>query len=175
MGKTGSKEEEMKTVVSDSGPIIHLSEINQLCLLKNCGGIHIPERVRLEADQVINIKWPSWIIVERLSDNEINRVDFWLRSGSMHGGEAEAFELFKRLKADWYLTDDADARLFVSEFGHEVHGTLGVILWNLAHSCINRKQALKPIAELKESSMWLSEKIIAHAISAAKDISDSRK
>ena len=110
-----------------------------------------------------------------VSDDERNRVDFWSRSGCLHGGESEAFELFKRLKADWYLTDDADARLFVSEFGHEVHGTLGVILWNLAHSCINRKQALNSITELRKSSMWLSEKIISHAISAVKEISDSRK
>ena len=103
MGETGSKEEKMNTVVSDTGPIIHLSEINQ------------------------------------------------------------------------YLTDDAEARLFASEFGYEVHGTLGVILWNLVDRHINEKQALDSISELRKSSIWLSEKIISHAINAVKEISNSRK
>jgi len=165
----------MNTVVSDTGPIIHLSEINQLPLLKSCGKIHIPERVKIETDQIISIKWPSWIIIEKLSNDESYHVDFWLRTGCLHGGESEAFELFKRLKADWYLTDDAEARLFVSEFGYEVHGTLGVILWNLAQSHIKKNQALDSISELRKSSIWLSEKIISHAINAVKEISDSRK
>ncbi|HCE43662.1 MAG TPA: hypothetical protein DET40_08945 [Lentisphaeria bacterium] len=112
---------------------------------------------------------------EKLSDDESNRVDFWLRTGCLHGGESEAFELFKRLKADWYFTDDAEARLFVSEFGYEVHGTLGVILWNLAEKHINKNQALASISELRKSSIWLSEKIISHAINAVKEISDSGK
>ena len=56
MGKTRSKEEKMNTVVSDAGPIIHLSEINQLPLLKNCGKIYIPERVKIEAEQIVSIK-----------------------------------------------------------------------------------------------------------------------
>ena len=110
-----------------------------------------------------------------VSDDENNRVDFWLRAGCLHAGESEAFELFKRLNADWYLTDDAEARLFVSKFGNEVHGTLGVILWNLAHSHIDKNQALDSISALRRSSIWLSEKIISHAINAVKEISDSRK
>jgi predicted nucleic acid-binding protein len=175
MGKTRSKEEKMNTVVSDTGPIIHLSEINQLSLLKNCGKVYIPERVKFEADQIISIKWPAWFIIEKLSDDESKRVDFWVRTGCLHGGESEAFELFKKLKADWYLTDDAEARSFVSEFGHEVHGTLGVILWNLVDNHINKKQALNSISELRKSSIWLSEKIISHAITAVKEISDSKQ
>ena len=175
MGKTRSKEEKMNTVVSDAGPIIHLSEINQLPLLKNCGKIYIPERVKIEAEQIVSIKWPSWIIIEKLSDDESNRVVFWLRAACLHSGESEVFELFKRLNADWYLTDDAEARLFVSKFGNEVHGTFGVILWSLAHSHIDKNQALDSISALRRSSIWLSEKIISHAINAVKEISNSRK
>jgi len=53
----------------------------------------------------------------------------WQQAGLLHGGEAEPVALAIELKADWFLTDDAAARLLAESLGLEVHGSLGVILW----------------------------------------------
>jgi len=53
-------------------------------------------------------------------------------AGGLHDGEAEALVLARKKRADWFLTDDAATRLFVSLLGIEVHGSLGIVLWNAA-------------------------------------------
>jgi hypothetical protein len=60
--------------------------------------------------------------------------------GVIHTGEAEALVLARRKKADWFLTDDSTTRLFVSLLGMEVHGSLGVVLWNAAHRHLSRAE-----------------------------------
>lgn len=162
----------MRVIVCDSGPVIHLSEISQLDLLKNCGAIHVPSLVCEEVQRNIKIEWPSWITVNQLKPAEKGRAEFWVNTGDLHRGETEAFELLKRLDADWFLTDDAGARLFVSNIGFEVHGTLGVILWNLANRHIDKEQTEKSILNLRKSSLWLSEMIIQKAVQAVHDISN---
>jgi len=40
------------------------------------------------------------------------------------------------------LTDDAAARLFAATLGMEVHGSLGVVLWNVARRHLDQEQGL---------------------------------
>jgi len=70
--------------------------------------------------------------------------------------KAEALVLARQKKADWFPTDDAATRLFVSLLGIEVHGSLGIILWNAAHGHSNRKETEEALNRLEHSSLWLS-------------------
>ena len=94
----------------------------------------------------------------------------WQAAGDLHAGEAEALVLARRKKADWFLTDDATTRLFVSLLGMEVHGSLGIILWNAAKGYLSREETESALKRLETTSLWLSERVRREARQALEDI-----
>lgn len=84
----------------------------------------------------------------------------------MDAGEAEAIALARQVQADWFLTDDAAARLFARALGLEVHGSLGIVLWAAAVGHLNRTAAETALNHLARSSLWVSAKVLAEARSA---------
>ncbi len=76
----------------------------------------------------------------------------------------------RQIAADWLLTDDAAARLFASELGLEVHGSLGVILWAAAMRLLERPAAEQALTQLAASSLWLSKRIQREARAALEEI-----
>ena len=163
----------MKIIVCDAGPIIHLHEAGVLNLLKNMGEIFLPKRVFEEISFIINLScdWPKWLQVVNLSSVELKQVDMWAKAGDLHVGEAEAIVLAKLKETDMLLTDDSAARLFSSFLGIEVHGSLGVILWNAAKGFLSQVEAQKALNSLEKSSLWLSSKVFSEAQKALRDIS----
>ena len=155
----------MRTIVCDAGPIIHLYEARCLPLLRRTGDLFLPPRVCDEVHAVLDLKdpWPEWLHVETLSPHEQKEAGIWKESGDLHDGEAEALVLARRKKADWFLTDDSTTRLFVSLLGMEVHGSLGIILWNAAHRHLSREEAEQALDGLEASSLWLSATIYREA------------
>lgn len=162
----------MRTVVCDAGPVIHLHEAGLLHLLKACGSIHVPALVHEEicANTSLESNWPDWIEVVRLNYDAVKHATFLNRSGDLHGGESEAFVLCEDIKANWLLTDDAAARLFAATLGMEVHGSLGVVLWNVAHRHLEREQGLSALTALTQTSLWLSNRTLLDARTAIIEI-----
>ena len=119
----------------------------------------------LEVQNTIHIdtQWPEWLHIVNLSLKEQSEAGVWQTAGGLHAGEAEALVLSKQKNADWFLTDDAATRLFVSMLGIEVHGSLGVVLWNAAKRHINRKETEEALDRLHQSSLWVSENIYREA------------
>jgi predicted nucleic acid-binding protein len=155
----------MRTIVCDAGPIIHLYEAHCLPLLRQTGDMFLPPRVYGEVHAALDLKdpWPEWLQVETLSPHEQKEAGIWKESGDLHDGEAEALVLARRKKADWFLTDDSTTRLFVSLLGMEVHGSLGVVLWNAARRHLSRKETEQVLDGLEASSLWLSARIYQEA------------
>ena len=151
----------MKAIVCDAGPIIHLYEARCLPLLRQTGNLFLPQRVYSEIQTSIHItdQWPEWLQIVRLSSHEHKEAAMWQAAGDLHAGEAETLVLARRKKADWFLTDDSATRFFVSLLGMEVHGSLGVILWNAAHGYLNCNETKQVLKRLEQSSLWLSAKI----------------
>lgn len=162
----------MRIIVCDAGPIIHLYEAGILSLLKHMGEIFLPQSVSREVlfatDMVDN--WPEWLQVVQLSSSELKEAEMWAKTGDLHVGEADAFVLSRMQKADWLLTDDSAARLFASLLGLEVHGSLGVVLWNAAKGNLSRREAEQALSDLERSSLWLSTKIFEEAQKALIDM-----
>lgn len=156
----------MSIIVCDSGPIIHLYEAGILSLLKPVGEILMPQSVAIEILHITGIAsdWPYWLQIVELDLSEQKEAEMWARVGSIHKEEAEAFVLARMKNAEWLLTDDLDARLFVSLMGLEVHGSLGVVLWNVAHENLSQTEAIKALNGFKQSSLWLSAKIFNEAL-----------
>ena len=162
----------MKTIVCDAGPIIHLYEARCLSILRQTGNLFLPQCVYKEVQTTIYMKepWPEWLHVVTLSRHEQKEAGMWEESGDLHPGEAEALVLARRKNADWFLTDDSTTRLFVSLLGMEVHGSLGVVLWNAAHKHLSREEAAQALNGLEASSLWLSARIYQEARQALDDI-----
>ena len=127
----------MKTIVSNTGPLIHLSEAQSLDLLQLAGQIFIPLSVAIEAKQYVPT-WqtgqPHWIEITELVEPNLNDAQTWQRSGILDPGEADALALARQLHADWFLTDDTAARVMAASLGVETHGSLGLVLWSAAAS-----------------------------------------
>jgi predicted nucleic acid-binding protein len=155
----------MRTIVCDAGPIIHLYEAHCLRVVRRTGDLFLPPRVYSEVQATLDLKdpWPEWLQVEHLSSHEQKEALIWKESGDLHDGEAEALVLARRKQADWFLTDDSSARLFVSLLGMEVHGSLGVILWSAAHRHLSRAETQQALEGLEASSLWLSARIYREA------------
>ena len=156
----------MKTIVSNTGPLLHLREIGMLDMLEKAGKVIIPKAIHVELSQMDSY-WidqkPSWISLEELASGRNSKVNTLFASGLLDMGEAEAILLAQHLKADWFLTDDASARTFASAIGLEVHGTLGVVLWAAAVGYLTYDDAKRAIDGLLRSSLWISHTILQKA------------
>lgn len=149
-------------VVSDSGPLIALSKLGMLSILRGLfGKIIIPEEVRKEvvdkgkgkpgSDIVEKAEWVKVKVIEDLS------VD--ILSIEIERGEAEAIILAKKLNADLLLLDEKIPREIAKSLGLRVVGSIGLI-----HEALKRGIAqgdIEKIAlEMKRRGVWISEAIM---------------
>jgi predicted nucleic acid-binding protein len=131
----------MRLIVCDTGPLLHLQEAGLLELLQKSGKVYIPRMVDIEMNELYPL-WrkhkPEWITIEPLL-------------------------LAKRLKPEWFLTDDTEARIFASSLGIEVHGSLGIVLWSAAMGHMNYSESKKALERLSKTSLWISKDILSQA------------
>jgi hypothetical protein len=147
--------------------VLHLTEARALELLHLAGDVHIPPPVKEElAYYLPGRALPPWITVDVLTASSAAEATAWQQAGLLHSGEAEAVALAQQLRADWLLTDDTAARLFATELGLEVHGSLGVVLWAAAVGHLDHAAADRALTELAASSLWISARVLAEARSA---------
>lgn len=160
----------MKRLVADTGPLLHLHEAAALHLLPLVGTVTVPARILAELRSHAPKLWvselPSWIRVEDLSLQARQRSMAWQQSSLLHSGEAEALALAEQTRPDWFLTDDAAARLFAESLKMEVRGSLGVVLWCAAKQLILRDDAEACLTRLEKSSLWTSPRVRLNARSA---------
>jgi predicted nucleic acid-binding protein len=160
----------MRTVVCDTGPVLHLAEVGRLDMLSLVGTVVVPSAVAMELDSHIagwSLHRPDWIRIDALDPDADNQALAWVASGILHPGEAESLALARQVGCDWYLTDDAAARIFASSIGLEVHGTVGVVLWAAGNGTLTKPQAETTLDQMAgESSLWISQRVLAEAKSA---------
>lgn len=159
----------MLTVVSDTGPILHLAEADALQLLKYAPRVLIPPSVEAEMlslDSNWHVVRPPWISVVNLSQRHVRDAQAWVAADLLDAGEAEAVALARQAKAHWFLTDDAAAALFARSLGMEVHGSLGVVLWCVAKGYLAVEEGRAALQRLRASSLWLSDRVMREALAA---------
>ena len=121
-------------VVSDTTPLISLLKIGKVYLLEELfGRIFIPQavfselvvdkRFIKEADIIRN---NSQIEVKEVGSLEA--VDILRRATGLDIGESEAIVLADELRADVLLMDEAKGRNVSKDLGHNVMGTIGIIM-----------------------------------------------
>lgn len=119
-------------VVSDASPIIALSLIGQLNLLKSLyRQVEVPQAVYQEItylgeDQkgVQEILQASWISVRHISNDVLANALL----GELDQGEAEAITLAKEIDAELLLIDERRGRKAATRLGLNVIGVLGILI-----------------------------------------------
>ena len=156
----------MRRIVSNTGPLLHLSEIGALGLLELAGPVSIPPAVAAELSRLMpgwSSARPSWISITTPEAASISQFDGWLGGGIIHVGEAHALALARQMNADWFLTDDTAARLLSRTLGLEAHGSLGVVLWAAAAGHLDETRTYALLDLLAASSLWISRRVLLDA------------
>jgi hypothetical protein len=158
----------LKKIVCDTGPLLVLREIGALELLRLAGNLCIPPAVGQELKSFRSR--PEWLKVVELTPISSAATRVWELGSSLGRGEAEALALARQIDADWFLTDDAAARLIGQNEGIEVHGSLGVVLWAAAVGHLDRSGAESQLEALARSSLWISERVLLRARAALEEL-----
>ena len=161
-------------VISDTGLLIHLSEIDLIKALDAFKEIYIPEEVnnelkrnRIDKNVFNNVK------IANLGPKFKDVAEIMVNKFSLDLGEAQAIALSLQEKADYFLTDDLGARTVANAHNIEAHGTVGIILRAFREKIINKKLALEKINELyTSSSLFITRDLIDQII---KSINEFKK
>jgi len=136
-------------VVCDSGPIIHLEEINSLHLLSDFREILISNVVDKEIKRHRRIDFKSLPVVlvpEKIPDNEFLLT--LCRIYSLDAGEIEALAYMENNPQAIFLTDDASARMVAEQMGYKVHGTIGILVRSIRRGQMEVEAVLRILKEI---------------------------
>jgi predicted nucleic acid-binding protein len=152
--------------VSNSGPLIHLAQINKFDLFSIFDKIYIPAQVYLEVsafdallkrkiDKAENIKKME---VVPLSPGKLTKK---LAGYNLDSGELQAISLCYALGKNLFLTDDLDAREAALACGLNPHGSVGIIVSAYRRKYLDLETAEKAMYDLYEiSNLFITRSII---------------
>lgn len=151
---TGMIKSALKTIC-DSGPIIHLDELNCLRLLEDFQEVLIPDTVHKEIKRyrplsLGNLNVPFVFSPGKIPDN-IQLLTL-CRFFALDAGETEGLALMEKNPGAIFLTDDASARLVAEQMGFRVHGTIGILVRSIRRSQMEPGEALRILKEVPSQS-----------------------
>jgi predicted nucleic acid-binding protein len=153
--------EKIDCVVSDTGPILHLFEIDSLKLLNIFNNIYIPPEVSNELKKNGFNKKIKNLKTIKLSARSKDNSSIIQKKYELDLGEAEVIALAKQENIKLILTDDLDARNTMKNLNFEVHGTIGVITRAYSLKLINKTETKKLILEIyNNSSLFITKDLV---------------
>lgn len=150
----------MLSAVSNSGPLIHLSEINQINLLSLFNSLAIPDSVLEEVGEVNleNVK------VIKVAEKNVELFAKSIKKFKLQKAEIDTLYLAKKMDSI-FLTDDLEAREAANYLKIKVHGSLGIIALAHVKRMINLTEAKQLILNLyNESTLFLTKFLVDLAI-----------
>jgi predicted nucleic acid-binding protein len=116
----------------DTGPLIFLSKLGHLDLLKDaastiCVAEAVIDEIQAKPDEAaraINLACQFWLSVRQVT----NRQAVEILLADLGRGESETIVLAKEIEAERVVMDDLDARRFAHRVGLKSIGTLGLLL-----------------------------------------------
>ena len=148
----------MIVAVADTGPLIHLDEIDALQLLSAVDGLLIPQTVyeELEAGTVPSaLSHLEYELVEAEETETIADLD---------PGETAALAVASERSAV-LLTDDLAARDAAEDVNVEVHGSIGVIVLAYTRGELTKSKAAELMRALQtETSLFITDAVVERGI-----------
>ena len=177
----------MPSVVSDSGPLIHLAQINRLNLLEKLfGSVTVPVSVKVEAfdtgaqlgfgdaQALGNAFVDGWlkaeVVPERLAKSAL-KVSV---GENISCADAEALLLAKKYKAE-FLVDDKGVSYLAKICGLKVWNTWMLLLESLSRNLITAADLEGAVEELGKKKFRLNAKQTKEILQAAKLIENKKR
>ncbi|OGJ22210.1 hypothetical protein A3K73_06440 [Candidatus Pacearchaeota archaeon RBG_13_36_9] len=155
--------------VSNTGPIIHLTEIDLIKSLNIFSEILIPGEVENELKES-DTQIPRKVKVIKILPEFKDRVKIITNQENLDLGEAFAIVLTIQEKADCFLTDDLDARETATRYNLQVHGTIGVVLRAFREKIIDKKTAIEKINDVyHKSSLFITKDLVDEVINSIEE------
>jgi predicted nucleic acid-binding protein len=152
----------MRKVVVNTTPLIALSHIGQLDILKKMyGEILIPNAVYNELsakpDSICKIEVENskdWVRIEEIK----NQMAKSMYKTQLHEGEVEVMILAQEVNADLVIIDDANAKKYAKYLKLPVTGTLGVLIKAKQSGYVDK---IKPMLQMMiENGIYISQDLI---------------
>ncbi len=160
--------------VSDTGPMLHLSEINFFEALDIFSQVYIPQEVAHELKKY-RTSIPSKIRVTEIASEWEDTVKVLTNQNDLDLGEACALTLALQKKVSLFLTDDLDARVIGKNYNLEVHGTIGILMRAFKEKIIDKKTVVEKIIEInRKSTLFITSDLIKLALQTIEDFSRKR-
>jgi predicted nucleic acid-binding protein len=156
--------------VSNSGPLIHLNEINCIEFLSIFDNLHIPDAVwsetigkeRISQTDILKLK-----NIERYTLPESEVKQFILKNNleELHSGEQECLYLCHHISVKTILTDDMAVRKVAKDLNLTAVGSLGIVVRAYRTGIISLTEAESNIVALYEvSSLFVTKAIVELSI-----------
>ena len=154
-------------VVSDTGPILHLHEINKQGLLSLFSKIIISQIIQEELSKY-RLKINNNITIAKINNDQVAMLS---QRYLLELGESSAIWLCKSLNIPLLLTDDLNAGEVAQALEIKPVRTLGIIMRGYREKIISQKEAIELLNKLhKESSLFITSELINYAIKEVKRV-----
>ena len=164
-------------IVSNTSPLIWLSKVGRITLLKKLfGEVIIPEEVYKEAverglqegfSDALAIKEcidQGWIKISKLDERETKLCQRMMEHAfEIHLGEAQAITLARKINA-LLLMDESSGRAFAEALGLKVKGTLYVIMKALREELLDKAETKEIVLELVSKGFRIEPKLLARIL-----------
>lgn len=165
--------------VSDTGPLIHLSQIDELESLKIMDRLLVPSEVENEfrkGDSLKKLDELGIIEVKQVKGKLADSAGAMARRYKLDLGEAEAINLAEKEGISLLFTDDLDCRRTAMTRGLEPHGSVGILLRAYRDGIISKEKAVTKIRELhSDSSLYLTSDLTKRVIESIEKFSESEE
>ena len=178
----------MPPAVSDAGPLIHLSQVGQLHLLRELFDvIHITRRVKEEAaDTGVELGYEDartvkaaigegWIIIRDVPDEVAATVELLAEDENISTTDAETLLLASMNGTENVLIDEKILSNLARMRGLKIWSTWTVLLEALGRGLVEVSDIESAIAELAERRHKLTPEQAREILEAAKLVSSKRK
>lgn len=150
-------------IIADSSALISLAVCNKLELIEKLfDNIYVPQAVYEEID--VKNK-PEANKLKVFLKNKVQKIDlsnYIISSLKLGIGELEAMALYKKLNADFLLTDDKQARKIAEYNNIKIIGSIGVLISAKKHGYINEIKT--SLDSINNSYIYLSKELYQHAL-----------
>lgn len=151
----------------DSGPLIHLDQIDRLEILDCLENLYTTEEVAGEVGQQLTKS--AGVEVEALEGEGKDFSKAASERYSIELGEATAIALARKKGIKLVLTDDLDAREAAESVGIEPHGTLGLVTRAFREEIIGEEGAIETVEGLyHDSALFITKELVDWAIQKIK-------
>jgi predicted nucleic acid-binding protein len=155
----------IRKAVSNTGPLIHLSEVGCFHCLRIVESLFIPKSVESEirsknAPGKNELKNAGWITTEELEGKQKEKAEKIAKDFGIELADAEAIVLAKTNNIRLLFTDDKGAREIAEYYGLEVHGSAGIIARAYRSNILNYEEVKNALEKLhQESSLYITDRV----------------